>query len=411
MFSNLWILPFYILLLAGVLLPSDGSHSVISLKSLGFIGTALSLILHLALHPKMEARQFKLLGIFLFFVCFLGVWTLWSDLHQAAPVQSQLDQFKIFLITGFVLMAGVYYVNARCTDAQTIFKVAIYGNFTYSIIKVLLVAGHVMGVVNLFDILAMLGVRFMSMEIMGDFSRLQTSVDILTPYLLYFVFQSEKLGLQFPKGFKSIYCVVAALSIALSFSRFLIFAGCISYLLYVLTLKGKKLAIAGGVGLALLLAGITAVGWENTALLVQKRFFGSETSVSDQIREQQIEDVMVEFEQQPLMGKGMGTYSHRNVRDADLKYSYEVQWVAFLMQFGVIGVALMLIPICWMAGQFIVPPITIVNLSFMALFLLWILSGFTNPFLISLTSGIVYLLFYLAPKSLAVHKSIRCVHL
>ncbi len=396
----LWVLPYYLLLIAGVVMPSDATHGLLSFKSLAFLAFTLSFFLHLATHQKLAVKQFKLLGALLFFLSFLGAWTLLSDLHNAAPVQSMLDQTKVFLITGFVVASGVYFVNAGCTDFTTLLKIVVFGNFGYSVIKIGLVLGHVLGVLNLFDILGKFGIRFMTMEIIGDFSRLQTSVDILTPYLLFFVFQSDKLQIHFPKGFKTAYYIVSALSIGLSFSRFLLFVAFVSYLLYLITLKGMKFIRVSSVGISLLVFAFALLGWENSTELIQKRFFSSETTASDRIRSEQIEDVLDEFEQYPLLGKGMGTHSPKNVRDADFKYSYEVQWVAFLMQFGLVGVLLMLVPISFMAWQFLMPPLDILRLTFLALFGLWILSGFTNPFLISLTSGIVYLLFYLSSQTL-----------
>lgn len=396
----IWVLPYYLLLIAGVLMPSDATHGLLSFKSLAFLASAVSFFIHLATHQNLPTKQFKLIGALLFFISFLGAWTLLSDLYNAAPLQSMLDQMKVFLITGFVITSGIYFVNAGCTDFSTLLRITVYGNFTYSLIKIGLVVGHVTGVINLFDTLGMFGVRFMTMEIIGDFSRLQTSVDILTPYLLFFVFQSDHLQIHFPKGFKTFYYVVSAFSIALSFSRFLLFVAFVSYLLYLITLKGMKFVGVSSLGIVAVILAVGLLGWENSSELVQKRFFGSETTASDRIRSEQIEDVMDEFEQYPLFGKGMGTYSPKNVRDADLKYSYEVQWVAFLMQFGLVGVMLMLVPVFYLAWQFLVPPINIIRLTFLGLFGLWILSGFTNPFLISLTSGIVYLHFYLSSQKL-----------
>jgi len=92
----------------------------------------------------------------------------------------------------------------------------------------------------------------------------------------------------------------------------------------------------------------------------------------------------------------MGGYAESYVRDTKVRHSYEVQWVAFLMQFGLIGMLFLLLPLCFVCWKFCKPPFTIAKLSFFFLFILWLLSGFTNPFLISLTSGIIYSIFILA---------------
>ena len=87
--------------------------------------------------------------------------------------------------------------------------------------------------------------------------------------------------------------------------------------------------------------------------------------------------------------------SNLSCRGGDIQYSYEVQWVAFLIQFGLLGFMILLIPVLLICYKLFLPPFSKLKLSFLALFGVWILSGFTNPFLISLTSGIVYSIFLL----------------
>ncbi len=392
----LWVLPYYIMLITGVILPSDGNHGLLSFKSLGFLGTGGSLILHLLTQRHFVYQQFQAMFAFLLFLTFLCVWMLLGDMSNRIPWESQFDQFKIFLITGFVWAVSIYFLSARLITVQGIMKTVIYANFIYCAGKGILFLGHVLGVFNVFDVLQTLGFRFMSMGILGDFSRLQTSVDILTPFLFYFVLQSEYFNLTFPKGFKALYSLVAWMSIALSFSRFLLGVGVISYLLYLVTLRGTKLFKAFLIGATIVIIAIGIVGWENTEILIEKRFFSNETSASDLIRMEQLEDVVTEFEQHPFLGKGLGSYAEGNVRDGELRYSYEVQWAAFLMQFGSIGLFILCIPLAIIFWKLLVPPVSLLRFTFLILFFIWLLSGLTNPFLISLTSGIVYTLFYLA---------------
>jgi hypothetical protein len=110
---------------------------------------------------------------------------------------------------------------------------------------------------------------------------------------------------------------------------------------------------------------------------------------------QQIQALYREFDQAPLLGKGLGAYAVDNIRDFQLKHYYEVQWMAFLMQFGLLGVLLLMIPLGMVSYRYCLAPFSMQKLSFLLMFFLWIFSGFTNPFLLSLTSGIVYTLFLL----------------
>lgn len=89
----------------------------------------------------------------------------------------------------------------------------------------------------------------------------------------------------------------------------------------------------------------------------------------------------------------MGGYTEKGLRDKELKFSYEVQWMAFLMQFGLLGLFLILLFLAYLAYLILRPPVTIERLSLFALYLLWLAAGLTNPFLVSLPSGILYTFF------------------
>ena len=135
--------------------------------------------------------------------------------------------------------------------------------------------------------------------------------------------------------------------------------------------------------------------------MIERRVFSSENFKSDDTRSLQIQSLLLEHEQYSFIGKGMGAYAEDNIRDPVLLHSYEVQWMAFLMQFGLIGLILLGIPLGFIVYGFVHAPITRVKCAFLCLFLLWLLSGFTNPFLISLTSGIIYAVFFLSGKKLS----------
>ena len=58
----------------------------------------------------------------------------------------------------------------------------------------------------MFRLLDLVGIRYMSMAMLqGNLSRLQTSVDIITPFLLLFVLQAKRLNLGLSKRFIYLY--------------------------------------------------------------------------------------------------------------------------------------------------------------------------------------------------------------
>jgi len=392
-YSTFLISSYLLLIMCGLLLPSDGGHGLLNPKSLAFLATTFFVGLHFLVTRHFNFYQIKYLSVLFYFLTFVFTWLLIGAIH-ADSLESPVDQFKLFLITLLFVFFTVYLVNHKVISPERILKAVIYTNFTYSFIKVSAVILHILGVINIFTLLTMMGMRFMSMDIYGQLMRMQTSVDIITPFLILFVLHSSVLNLNLNKKFRILFLIISPLSIFLSFSRYLILVGLFGYFFY--WISDKLIGKIKVVFAILLLMGcaVAVIGTEPFSKVLKNRNAGNYDS--DQTRVIQIQNLIQEFEYFPLLGKGMGGYATNAVRDDKIQHSYEVQWVAFLMQFGVIGISLLLMALGVIAIEFLKPPLTIIKLSFLLLFILWLLSGFTNPFLISLTSGIIYTIFFLA---------------
>lgn len=308
------------------------------------------------------------------------------------------DQFKLLLITLTVPIVTSYFLNEKLITPQQVLKTVLYANFAYCSLKVGLIALHLGGIVNIWKLMEQSGFQIQRMFIFGEVERLQTSVDISTPFLLLFVLLSPRLGLALPRYFIPTYIVISFLSNALAFSRFLLVIYALSLFLYVLTLNLEKIVSnAIKISLAGILA-VLALGPNNVMQAIESRFFSTDTRYSDEVRTEQIAAMMQEHAQHPYFGKGLGGHSPAYIRDQSHYHSYEVQWAAFLMQFGMVGMVGLLLALILVTAPLLRPPLTRVNGALLALYLFWLLSGFTNPFLISLQSGIIYTLFYLAGK-------------
>lgn len=395
-FRALFCLPFFILLMAGTMLPSDGQHGIMSIKSLAFIFSTLATLLYIGIKQSLTWNQLKLVIFLMGSLCWLVLASLYSQWNGSTQTSSIIDQCKVFWITLSVAGMAIFFVEEHLISFSTLLKAIVYFNFTYSLFKILLAVLLVMGYVNLEDFLALTGIRIMTMGLVGGLTRLQTSVDIITPFLLMFVLQSDKLGVRFNERFKMCYYVVSILAVLLSFSRVFIAIAFLAMLLHWATLTLPQILKRVGFAFVLLIMAICLIGVNTTVQLVEKRLFSEDNYESDQTRVLQVEALMDEFVEQPLFGKGAGSYAVKNIRDTDNLHSYEVQWVAFLMQFGVVGVLVILTPLGVIYSKFFTRPISRVNIAFALLFTCWLLAGFTNPFLISLASGIVYALFLLA---------------
>lgn len=398
-----WLLlaPLFAMFFFGLILPSDGNHGITSPKSLSYLASAAGWIAFVLLQRRYDGRQTGILTLCMSVVGLLLGWMALGIFYGETPFSSEFDQFKLFLITLTVVGMVLYYVEGGVIKPQWLFKTAIYTNFLYSSAKVIGAVFHIAGVMNILTFMQKTGIRFMSMDIHAGIIRLQTSVDIITPYLILFVLNSERLGIRFPKGFRYIYVAVSLLSILLSFSRYLIVVSWIALFLYWITIKPIKQFFGAIIACFIVIMGVGALGPENVYKVIEKRLFSVDNYYSDQTRVEQVNAMTDEIACYPAFGKGLGGYAPECVRDYHLLHSYEVQWVAFTMQLGFVGVSLIVFAFLVLAWRYFLPPYYLPKTTFAAMYVLWLLSGFTNPFLISLTSGIVYALFALAAIQLS----------
>lgn len=382
---------FLVLLAFGVVFPSDSNHGFLAPKSLAFLASFFFFALYFFSSKAIKKSQAGPMIFLLASMTFFGVWYLVGIDQSPLLPSARLDQFKVFLPTLFVPIAGYCLVKEGLVTGFQILKTMIYANLVYSLAKISLMALHVFGAINLWAFMESTGLRFMSMPIAGQIGRIQTSVDIVTPFLVYFALQAP-----FSKRFKTFYCLVSALSVLLSFSRFLMAAFAASLLLHIFTLKWtSQIKLMAGVAM-LCLAAVAIAGPTQVSDVIDKRFFSQETYISDRTREVQIDALMQACNDNPLLGNGLGGYTEACIRDYNLPHAYEVQWAAFLLQFGLFGLIILLMPVGYIACRFLRPPFSRDQAGYFLLFCLWLLSGFTNPFLISLTSGTIYLIFLLA---------------
>lgn len=394
------IFTYLTMLVIGLILPSDGNHSAIAPKSLAFLLANFFFVFYLIGHRNYFRDQIKAFVFVIFSCAVLLFWTLIGVEQDPLRPSGQYDQFKVFLITLFVPFISYYLVKQKLISIEKILKVVIYANLAYCCTKVSLMLLHVAGVINIWKLMNLTGLRYMSMEISGSLGRIQTSVDIVTPYFIFFVLMSDKLGFSLSKKFKWTYFIVSLISNFLSFSRLLMFVYLLSLCFYWLTLKLPSIVKMLCLSFLSLIVGIIVVTPQKVASVIEKRLFSKDNFYSDLTRKDQIEAMLEACEKTPFLGKGVGGYTPDCIRDGLLPHAYEVQWVAFLMQFGAIGLILLLVPIGLISWKLIEPPITRDKIGFFLLFGLWLSSGFTNPFLISLTSGIMYTIFLLAGEKL-----------
>ncbi len=388
------------MIIAGMVIPSDGEHGILSLKSISFILAAFCAGAYAIIRQKVSFYQIKLILFSCIAASTLLFWLLVSSYYGETTALAQTDQFKLFVITLFFPLLTVYLITEKLLVPQQVYKAVIYSSLAYAVMKIAMVALHLFKIVNIWELMQTLGIRFMRMDIYAGLERVQTSVDIAAPFVVFFVLQSERLGFYLSRSFKFFYIVLTLASTFLSFSRYLLAVYFMSCFLYWATLKLKPLLIGFLYFLIALCISYVAIGPEKVNIIIERRVFSLDNYQSDATRVQQIEAMVDQFEHQPYLGTGIGGFAPQYVREGTVLHLYEVQWMAFLMQFGIVGIFVLLIPLVLIGKDMVYPKFSRTRGTFLLFFLMWVFSGFTNPFLISLTSGIMYTLFYLSSQIL-----------
>lgn len=228
-----WVWPYFMMLIIGLMLPSDGNHGILTPKSLSFIGTFVLMVYFTIFRATFSRYQIKLLLFSCLSISFLLIWMFIGHYQKNEWNDSSFDQFKIFSITIATVIMTLNIVHENLVTKERVLRLVIFTNVIYSTIKVGLVVLHLLGIVNMFRVLEIIGIRYMTMAMLsGDLSRLQTSVDIITPFLLFFVLMSKHLGLNLSRKFIIFFIFISTGAIFLSFSRFLYGVAFMSFVLY-----------------------------------------------------------------------------------------------------------------------------------------------------------------------------------
>src|SRR6185437_13330958 len=96
---------------------------------------------------------------------------------------------------------------------------------------------------------------------------------------------------------------------------------------------------------------LAAVAAAMLAATLSDRFIGAASADSDQERAEQMERLSRQFVEYPIAGTGMGSSVPGYLRSITIPYSYEVQWYAMAMQFGILGLTWLVVNFCVFFGS------------------------------------------------------------
>lgn len=368
--------------------------SLIALPTGNVFGVNVKILLFLALIPpaldrclRREPRSFVwLIAVPVLF----SLWVLLGVLNSF-ELSLALAEYKdlITTIAGSWLVA--LYIGENGERAIGFLRLVIYTVAAIGTAKLAIVYYSFASSVSVVDIVQAIsktfGVELMALDL-GDFGgRIEFISDYLIPLCLFaIVALRTELGVR--RTTLLLLLAILIFSVALSFSRYMwVFSAMAICMGFVLARKEPIHAI-----LLAIVATAIASFYELLFTLISLRFDESLTDSSDFGRIEQKAALMKFFEDAPILGHGLGSYTTEVIRSDALPYSYEIQLLALAGQLGIVGLLLLSGLLLAYFRKFVaVRHQTLLYKGTLgALLLIWILSGLLNPGLISSTAGVSY---------------------
>lgn len=139
-----------------------------------------------------------------------------------------------------------------------------------------------------------------------------------------------------------------------------------------------------------------------------KSIFDFSSNVSNNIRSQQLTELLYEFSQYPVIGKGFGsTLSSGYYRNIDIPYSFELSYIELLYKLGVVGFSMFVVSILMIYIIFIrcnddfIKKVAIISFS------CFLVVSITNPYIVSsLGMFLISILFAVSQNNKETNKAI-----
>lgn len=158
--------------------------------------------------------------------------------------------------------------------------------------------------------------------------------------------------------------------------------------------QGKKdgIKIAVSLGVIAIVAVVLLTNKKlNLIGTLTARFSSTSTTASDQIRNEQFYYLWTGFNELPIFGHGAGSYVKEYLRSNAILYSYELEYLSFLYQFGIVGFCLIIAPTIYMFMKTCLENVKDSNVRILIVvnLLIWIIRPFFNPSFLSSNAGMI----------------------
>lgn len=328
------------------------------------------------------------------FVGFISFYFFVALVNGVLPGNS-LSHAIAFLSLFCVIFLSIVLIHFDKKRALGLRMVVIYSAAVYSFVK--LIVCLLIGVgffspeaVQLF-LSSFFGFEFIGLDA-GYFYRIHIPIDFLLPLVFLCGCSSSEGGLSAFK--KAVIGLLVFLAILISYSRLLYFIFFVAAFFVAFDYIRKAEAVQKVMMILLGVVLFFVFLYLASDFLVE-RYSGEMASASDGPRVQMYDALVEVVSAYPFLGKGLGSGSEGLVRFVDMPWYYELQWLSFLAQFGIVGflglfsMALLPVFISLKRG------VTYFSFSVLSLYVLWLGVGFFNGFMLTSSAGVIFLFFIL----------------
>lgn len=396
---------FNLLMAAFVLVPSS---ILLPLKLLCIALSAVSWVLWAILaDARFSGRDVLTVLAFPLWLLVSAVFTFYSQLFSADIILRALISYVSIFILFVVCLVHLRYDLVSYGDVKRVFCICLvlYCAIKLFVMFIPLALGMSVKEASLLFSAGFL-IEYRSEE--QQFLRVATSNDLMLPFgliILIFnrVFQSRILQ----AGVILLFLITSILT----FTRFIWIACIMPFLFFfAMTTMGRKFQIAS-VGILLFpvflhLSSLLGIGDIEVGVL-SEIFVRAFDSTSLGVKEIQAARLYEMFSEAPIFGYGVGSYDKGYIRSGDLPFIYETQWISFLVQGGVVGVAVTLFYLLYPVMKILLKSNGVISkecLAFLGVYVLFLLSGFTNPNISALSAAMIYFLAYLYSHELQLNR-------
>jgi hypothetical protein len=235
--------------------------------------------------------------------------------------------------------------------------------------------------------------RTISMNLPNGFYRLYLNTDLIAAFYPFVLAWAEKEKFELKSVMRYFLFFMALVLVMSSFSRYLIGLFFIGIFLLIYYRKNFIQLIP-----VFLLVSFffLFVYYDAIMQFIELRIYSNQNEASDQIRAEQVDILLNLFvKNNPFFGLGIGAYDPDYIRSSNNMFSYENQLLSFLPKLGVIGItSLFFLFVYWLYVFF-----RMKNLIGILAIILFVLSGWFNPYLYSSNVAILYVFILLMMHS------------